>query len=420
MRVPDELNLIEEQISESNNKLADVLNNLRKCHGFNVESAKNGINEMCATGILLKGDICKGRLSLKHILERLVFYNNLAASSKYMDVLNHLSNGNAGADFDKYYNSYKYFVKKEVDPWLYAKTIFSESINAGKMNLKNFFSKILSGDLDAFTDSTAKVYTEYYIAKYLEDMYTKPAYENDVFENTKDYMDYIINNPKDITEFLNKMGIDKNSPLGQYLSKLFEALDSDTIKTIGKLNETGTVISDLIKKLTTDYSEAAAKVANMKEILSNYGNNERLCDCLDELLDKYTNDSVDRTVEYIKEYMTGKATSTLYNATLGKFTALIEIPADLLGELDSDIDNLLELRFTDDLASGLKNSYNQLSEKIKSGDYTINDLELYSDTFNSLKDMYIYRYERMIALTDDTTLREQLTNELNELRNMTL
>lgn len=409
--------------------------------GFNIGYAIERIGEETSK----KLPVCKKKLEDGHgficaVKERITMYDQLAASQNALNILERGKTGNLGNEFDKFREGYSLFVKEDVDFKLLSKVIIAEGTNAGKMGLTDLIECIRKGDWGGIFDNNAsKQYSEYYIAKYLENVYTNVSFDNSVLKDTDELIKLAVSDPSKIADLLSKLNIDANSKLGKLLTetlkianadqikkfqttagKAHEAVESEQIKLLGTTAKVSDYVVGLIKEMITDYSKTLESIDVIRNSLEYSNDRNQISKYLDELYDKYSKSSLERASEYMQHYAEKEVSSLIYGKTLGKYTALVDIPADYLKAMDNDIENYLELRYTDGLSSQLADGYKNLSEKIMHGNYTADDLRQCSETFEAMKDLYIYRYEHMIEITDSSERKAIYSQQLEELRNMTL
>lgn len=413
---------IMQNIRDCSNALSNISMELNYYEGFNIGYAIESINDEKN----VKFRVCINTLEtgynvLRSIQERVIFYNQLAASKQSLTMLEHIHSGNVANEFDKFREEYFDFLDNEVDFWLLSKTTFSQLTNAGKMSLEKLIEDVRKLNFKGvFDNNTAEIYDEYYTAKYLEEVYTNVEFDDSLLDDTDDFIKLVISDPSKIAELLSKLKVKEDSLLGIMLKETIGAAHSEQIKLMGTVTEVSDYIVGMIKEMITDYSKTLESINIIKNAISGVNGNNKMIEYLDELYDKYSKSNLERVGEYMQHCADKTASSAIYKGTIGKFTQFVDIPADYLNAFDSDIESFLELRFTDNLASQLTEGYKRIGEKVSSGNYTAEDLQQYAGTFNAMKDMYIYRYERMIEITDDSERVSTYKQQLEKLKNMNL
>lgn len=401
----------EQNIFDIKQNLNQAIIQLQMCNGFDINSCMTGIENEAKTmnGICEKLDRSRGVMRLA-----------LAAVQKYEKMAKYTieyeycikNQGHLGNEFNKYKDIYKDFMDTEVDLDLIFATAFSQFTNAGKLTLKSM------GKNGSWNSNTVNAYEEYYIAKYMEDMYAtlEIADTEGELKELEQFLKYCIDNPKKIGDanLLSAFNISKESKLGQFINSISGVLSdvSKQLETVSDVLDYGEAIIGAIKTQYTDYSKMVEVAGKMEEMLSTYYCEEsNAVNIVHGLFDKYNKNSEALLSDYIKNYMIDKLVDTVYGSTLGTITGLVDIPASAVANLDSNVKSYLELRYTENLEYGLERAYQEISEIINSGNYTAENLQHYYDTHQMLKDIYAYRFEKMAVISGDSnynTMAEEI------------
>lgn len=403
-----ELSNAAQNIASCSVQVQTAVSSIASASGFSIGDIVSDINfeneklDYCSEGLE------HGRVSVDGFIEtvkKYALYANKSGelSNENLDILYHIEKNGAGKDFDSYKSAESLFYKKEADAWLYTKVIFSKLTAVGKDNLKDPLKNI------------ADIYEEYYIAAFLEKAYAESDFKTDIIDGIDDYIKIAIKNPAKVSELLTKLNLDPDSAVAKTINEIFNSINMELIDELGDYTGIANFLSDLVKDMLTDYSRSISAAKRIKGVL---GDDSRFNKYLDNIIEKYEKDSLGRAVDAVMDFTKGKIVDYVYKATLGSFTAVVDIPASIIQSLDPDIDAFMELQYTSHFASAMQKTYVQLGEKISSGNYTEEDLQKYSNTYSSLRDIYIYRCERMIQIADSEQVKAELESQLSELKNM--
>lgn len=199
-------------------------------------------------------------------------------------------------------------------------------------------------------------------------------------------------------------------------------------KGMGKVSKAikhGELTTEYVEYLLTDYTKNAEYLETLKAGLnSTETDNAVLLKVVDGLQVEYSNKWVGTFVkasEKTIEELGGKTIGAAADLASGGLYSLVDLGKDIANEitgLNDEVDSLESLYGMHQYSNDLISSYDYYADKIRSGDFTEDDLTRCKSLFELTKSAKIEEYQAMIDLTKDSSQKKVLEKEMQKLNNM--
>ena len=277
------------------------------------------------------------------------------------------------------------------------------------------FKGVLKGGL-GFDNSTDEAYKNTIAT--LVDSYVKKNVDFTVSKQIMSCISKYLPGSKDIYDDLVKILENEGYDWAEFSALLGEECEVflDIIKYSPEIMENFEIILN-------DYTHTIAVLHEMKEGLRVVNGNERTIEYIDSLIDDYNYKFktvlknaaacvVDEVFERAIEYLAGVATGGLLTLAIDA-QGLIFYATGATSKGDKLADIYISNQYSDDLIS----VYEYYLEKIKSGDYTQDDVDKCKQFFEIAKQAKIQEYRNIIEFSDKDS-KEILEEEIDRLEDL--
>lgn len=222
---------------------------------------------------------------------------------------------------------------------------------------------------------------------------------------------------KDYNDFCELMR--KNKETAKYL----KMIDNKSYEKIGKLISYGTKGVETVEIIFTDYSKTIAALEKMRDGLIAVNGDQKTIDYCNKLINECNNKfskvvdivwdaSVDKSIDKVLDGITNIPTGGLF----GIAYAAHDIIWETLG-VTSDGDALASIYASSNYSSSLIESYNFYANKLKSGDYTDDDIENCKMMFELSKAAKLEELKNIKRLTKKE-YHEEIDFQIEKIENM--
>lgn len=188
-----------------------------------------------------------------------------------------------------------------------------------------------------------------------------------------------------------------------FIKELSDKLDN-TLGVWDDATQTIEVSTELLQKIFTDYSKDIYILETLRQALIDGGyNNETVNSVIDQMLWEYRNQYLSAAVDGIEKLADMGIDEIIKYAggsTLKGFIAVKDL-ASMVSGLSDQADALSTIYATQHYSGALVEKYEYYAEKIRSGDYTQDDVNQCSLYLNMATTAKIQEYNAIISLYDD-------------------
>lgn len=223
---------------------------------------------------------------------------------------------------------------------------------------------------------------------------------------------------KDYNDFCELMRKNKET------TKYIKMIDDKSFEKIGKLVSYGTKGVETVEIIFTDYGKTIAALEKMRDGLIAVNGDKKTIDYCNELIDEYNNKfskvvdivwdtAVDKSIDDGLDVITNISTGGLFNIANTAHDFIWDISG-----ITSDGDALASIYASANYSYNLIESYNYYANKLRSGDYTDDDIENCKMMFELSKTAKLEELKKIKRLTKKE-YQEEIDFQIESLENMT-
>lgn len=301
----------------------------------------------------------------------------------------------------------------------------------------NYFATFL-GERNDFLDSLkiswakgTDIITGFFTGKSYEEQIMKKSLSgilqnvsNNDIETTEipDEVKYIVKILKEGGD-IKELHLSEKSKKSNIYKHLIE--NEEFYKGMGKVSKAiknGELTTEYVEYLLTDYSKNVEYLETLKAGLdSTEADNAVLLKVVDDLQTEYSNKWAGTFVKTYEKAIEKGVDELINLVPTGRLYSLVDLGKDIANEitgLNDEVDSLESLYGMHQYSNDLISSYDYYADKIRSGDFTEDDLTRCKNLFELTKSAKIEEYQAMIDLTKDSSQKKVLEKEMQQLNNM--
>ena len=249
------------------------------------------------------------------------------------------------------------------------------------------------------------------------------------YENSKDIVDSVTDTilgllqqgktSNEICEILKT----KDDLLSKFLAKNKGLIDDicKSAEQAGYAIDALLAADDFLTHILNDYYSDIEVLNNIKEALKSSGYDKEFVNgAIDDLIWQYEEKFMGATRNLLQE-VGGFSFDKAVEALGGPVLSLSDFAADIINGLSGvseEIEHLENVYSTQHYSHALIEQYEMYADKIRSGDYTPEDIEKCDIYFDLALEAKIQEYKSLIEITNDDGLRREIENELERLHNL--
>lgn len=402
------LKSISQRISEIASETGTVLRNTRRTGAEAItrlakDTIMVGSVRLCSEEMKTLATLLETVAELYHTSERYVIEKDFKAAQEYAKGFS----DDGFADFSQFDMTEIYLEGRNdtLDAILFALT---RPLTDG---IKSAFNKLIGGD--DFNDEVFKKTILRMLANSDSKKYDLSGLK-DVIKFTKNTAGAQINLTDDLLEALGEESD---------LSELIGGMGGEVIGNLSDILSAGETGVDIVELCINDYAKTISSLEAMKEGLQAVGGDQRTINYIDEIIADYNNKfatSVEMVNKTIVDFGVDEGLDLATDAaTCGLFSIADTLHGgiwnafDLPDKGESLAGVYVSAKYSDDLIA----SYNYYAEKLQSGNYTQNDVDMCKSMFEMARAAKIDEYTCIKANVGRED-REFLDAEIEKLRNL--